>query len=963
MGNALSDRPSRPPNEFELATMRHLGKRRRCSDPREHLVILRRLWRTLVVSIGGPPRAPSDLLSEWWPRIGFQTDDPRRDVRGGGALAIEQLLHFATAYPSAARKMSAAYAANEPDALPLAIVGINLSSSLCKILAIDDSAASQADLHARCWRLCRTEEAFAELFCFSLVLLRRLYRRHDSGGEGASAASALPPGATAKPPPNGKTGETGSSRDDDVTRGSRLLRFGAVLAELECQLSELLERGPTSADELYAWANLKQPKRADAAAGTPRAANQQCAGDAAETARLSRALREGAVLGADVSGGAAELGGVPPVGPLLGTHRQPPLSAGASALLARGSGAPSSGRATAGSGGSASHRESFIRGPPGAPHPTPRQASAAAGEAAAGHAATEPTRVAPEIAATPRGREALEVRDSVADSSMQRRKYVWLVLALSRSISPSFHMPVLLEGRGGSVCVVARNSPSINASSSLWWTLGGSGGQAATALLRQIEPEPLAPPPAATVDAAGAAAGSSDASVAAAFVAAISRAHARVRAPPLPPPQMTPATLIKAARALDETAIERLLSEGVDPLARDYCGRSVLHHIVLASSSSAVMSDAAAAASSTRRGAVAAAVRCVNAVLDVGLDSLDARDDDGDTALHVATRRGDVSMVRLLLSNAAEPLARNATGETPLDIAQLAHSSSAAECAELLSEYAGAGAALAASAGGTGAPQQQCDDHHGGDGGLRPPPPPPQPQALSSSRSSPASEGGYTLHAAAATTAPAEAASGFHVASAPPILPTPPRQAPRVAVQSPGPPPGPPPRSASSRSSGIIGGAGHFGGDDYGGVDRSGSDGVDRDGNRGGGGDPMTSSDEEDGDDDDDIDALPHSHADVNTMIGAATIDFVAPRYMSALPHPLPHTQSHHHVDAEPSPIAARAAAAPKPMSAVTAPLSPPAPTLASVSLPDADGDSDTGVEDSDVGRGPVPVRARVSPA
>ena len=43
-------------------------------------------------------------------------------------------------------------------AQPLAIVGINLTTKLCKLLSVDDGGA-QADIYARCWRLVSTEEA------------------------------------------------------------------------------------------------------------------------------------------------------------------------------------------------------------------------------------------------------------------------------------------------------------------------------------------------------------------------------------------------------------------------------------------------------------------------------------------------------------------------------------------------------------------------------------------------------------------------------------------------------------------------------------------------------------------------------------------------------------------------------------------------------------------------------------
>ena len=162
--------------------------------------------------------------------------------------------------------------------------------------------------------------------------------------------------------------------------------------------------------------------------------------------------------------------------------------------------------------------------------------------------------------------------------------------------------------------------------------------------------------------------------------------------------EATGAALMRAARALRAAEISQLLAAGVDPLARDYAGRSALHHIVLTTTPG----DASAGRSATA---------CVGAFLDVALDVIDAQDESGDTPLHIAVRRGDESMVQLLLSNAAEvratsqhhppnspspylhpescalvlaqPMVANAAGQTPLSLAECQSEA----CAALLREY------------------------------------------------------------------------------------------------------------------------------------------------------------------------------------------------------------------------------------------------------------------------------------
>jgi hypothetical protein len=57
-------------------------------------------------------------------------------------------------------------------------------------------------------------------------------------------------------------------------------------------------------------------------------------------------------------------------------------------------------------------------------------------------------------------------------------------------------------------------------------------------------------------------------------------------------------------------------------------------------------------------------------VRELAEDALDARDAQGDTALHIAIRRGHTGAVMLLLENGADPSIRDAEGRTALELAQ-----------------------------------------------------------------------------------------------------------------------------------------------------------------------------------------------------------------------------------------------------------------------------------------------------
>ena len=54
---------------------------------------------------------------------------------------------------------------------------------------------------------------------------------------------------------------------------------------------------------------------------------------------------------------------------------------------------------------------------------------------------------------------------------------------------------------------------------------------------------------------------------------------------------------------------------------------------------------------------------------------VNARRDDGQTALHIATEDDSVEVVRVLLANHADVEAKDASGETPLTLAEANHHS------------------------------------------------------------------------------------------------------------------------------------------------------------------------------------------------------------------------------------------------------------------------------------------------
>jgi hypothetical protein len=59
----------------------------------EHREHLRRLW---TVGFPNIPFPNSGIADDTWKLMGWQSNSPARDFRGGGFLALELLVHFAT---------------------------------------------------------------------------------------------------------------------------------------------------------------------------------------------------------------------------------------------------------------------------------------------------------------------------------------------------------------------------------------------------------------------------------------------------------------------------------------------------------------------------------------------------------------------------------------------------------------------------------------------------------------------------------------------------------------------------------------------------------------------------------------------------------------------------------------------------------------------------------------------------
>lgn len=108
-------------------------------DECSHGPLLRSLWRSAFTS-----DCPFERHSEKWLEIGFQTEDPVRDLRGTGALGLRLLHHFCCSSGAAIVHLAVGGRSAPAERFPLAAASLNVTQMLCSHLGMLDAPAGGA---------------------------------------------------------------------------------------------------------------------------------------------------------------------------------------------------------------------------------------------------------------------------------------------------------------------------------------------------------------------------------------------------------------------------------------------------------------------------------------------------------------------------------------------------------------------------------------------------------------------------------------------------------------------------------------------------------------------------------------------------------------------------------------------------------------------------------------------------
>jgi hypothetical protein len=172
---AIGARPQRGrlPNAVEQGEcQRVFGQIKTRVTYETHNDLLKELWVSFYKD------EPFTGPNEMWSRCGFQQKDPVSDIRGGGELAVRNLIYVMQVYPSLYKDVYSRLQNVELELFyPFAVAGINATIMLASIFDVVRPFGGAGQFAAKrlpFWQLIK-RESFNELFCVVLELVEHEY--------------------------------------------------------------------------------------------------------------------------------------------------------------------------------------------------------------------------------------------------------------------------------------------------------------------------------------------------------------------------------------------------------------------------------------------------------------------------------------------------------------------------------------------------------------------------------------------------------------------------------------------------------------------------------------------------------------------------------------------------------------------------------------------------------------------
>ena len=162
-------RGARGPTPVETVKLEELRSWLGAEFSEEHEGLLERLWCGCHRALGEEP--PKFERFDWkWTSFGFQREDPISDLRGGGVLALRNLVYFLETQPSFAAAILVSRRAKDvhvPGFYPFAAAGINVTRLV-------------ADFLNEYWPLLLGDDSFHKAYAVAFRLVDRIFDKRNA---------------------------------------------------------------------------------------------------------------------------------------------------------------------------------------------------------------------------------------------------------------------------------------------------------------------------------------------------------------------------------------------------------------------------------------------------------------------------------------------------------------------------------------------------------------------------------------------------------------------------------------------------------------------------------------------------------------------------------------------------------------------------------------------------------------
>lgn len=173
----------RPPSQREMAILRSLGKELSTKyNDLQHEDYLKRLYK------GSGRYGDYVRYGRVWKSLGFQSEDPARDIRGGGILTLTNMLYFIDTHPAIAnyiivsRSKADITSSGILESYPFAVAGSNLTNLIAQEF---DIVAPSGKLNTSYgyksyWSMLKQPNGFHRIYVLAFLLLEHTWQEQKA---------------------------------------------------------------------------------------------------------------------------------------------------------------------------------------------------------------------------------------------------------------------------------------------------------------------------------------------------------------------------------------------------------------------------------------------------------------------------------------------------------------------------------------------------------------------------------------------------------------------------------------------------------------------------------------------------------------------------------------------------------------------------------------------------------------